>query len=169
MSSVSELVDQNIKQLRGFLGVFPKVEDNPQTSIDSKVSPVSEFMYQDLKQEHQEIFLPSKTRRSNANICKKRQPKRKSFKNALKKIKQQINPKMQLATSTVYVLDDLMNHVLELFEKEIKSLNRVQKAKTLTVKQLEAATKLCLPKMLRKKVIEYGWLAVHNGKFEVRK
>ena len=85
-----------------------------------------------------------------------------SFQNATKKIKRQLQPKLQLASSTVSIIDELLNHVMELFEEELTLMNKVRKTKTLTVKQLEKVTKFCFPINLQIKANDYACKAVQN-------
>lgn len=87
---------------------------------------------------------------------KKRQKENPNFKNAIRKTKQRYLPKMQLATATVDIMDDFISHFLSLFDHELRAMKNVRKAKTLTVQQMEIATKLCLPKMLQARAVEFG-------------
>lgn len=95
---------------------------------------------------------------------RKRVPQRESFKNALQKIRRTYRPELQVSSDSLDIFDKIIYHFLELFDMELRTLKKVRNIKMLTINDLENATKLCLPKMMRTQAIEKGIRAVFNRK-----
>lgn len=141
--------------------------DDENNSILYERRPYPVFIHKNLEQ-LQETCPPiplTKIRHSRKNITlTRRQAKRESFMNATMKIKKMFQPKMQLAATTASAFDDLINHVIQRFDEELTLMNRKKESKTLTLKQLETATKLCFPKKLQKEAIDFGYFAVQEAR-----
>lgn len=94
----------------------------------------------------------------------RRQPLRESFKQAIQKIHEYYKPKFTISSNSIGILSQIMQHFLQLFDKELKTMKTIRDFKTLTVKQLELAAKLCLPTLLSRKTTEKGLQAIISSK-----
>lgn len=138
-------------------------EVKPQFTAANKKIANHNIVNDNLKKKSSIRASARKFRRPSSCISKTSiKPEQEDFQNATKKIKRQLQPRMQLAASSVSVLNDLLNHVMELFGQELTLMSKVRKFKTLTVKQLESVTKLCFPKLMQKRAVHYDCLAIKN-------
>lgn len=88
----------------------------------------------------------------------------KSFKASILRTKKLLLSKMQLEKYTLDELDELMFHLLEIFDKELHELKRKEFrfGKTVSPRDLETVVKLCLPKGLAAPVTEFANTAVET-------
>ncbi|GFU47017.1 hypothetical protein TNCV_3817021 [Trichonephila clavipes] len=92
---------------------------------------------------------------------KKRSAKGKiNYQVAIRKLRKKVQPKLQLSTAALSELDKILEHVIYVFSRELIRLANVRRNRTLSVKQLECATKLCLPNSLNTNALKYARRAV---------
>lgn len=87
-----------------------------------------------------------------------------SFKTFIMRVKKHTNledsPKLQVGSLFLEQLDNFLVHMIDLLEKELIWMSRMNKMATLTPRQLECAVKLCFPKEFADLLNEYGRTAV---------
>lgn len=84
-----------------------------------------------------------------------------TFKHAIGKLRKRTEPKLQLSTSALNELDKILHHIMDKFENELFILTKIRRNKVLTMKELEYATKLCLPGSLKANAMLAGRRAVN--------
>ncbi|GIX93438.1 uncharacterized protein CDAR_476051 [Caerostris darwini] len=85
-----------------------------------------------------------------------------SFKGFVLRVKHHVSPKMKLGTLTLKELDNFIVHMIDLIEKELSNLNKMNPKKTLSLEQMKTAVKLCLPANLADASDEFAKLAVRS-------
>lgn len=103
------------------------------------------------------ICKPQKKRRKKAIL---NNSDHRSFQQFTKNLKKDRLPNLQLSSIVLQEFDKIMNSFLDIFLKELASLARIKRQKTLSVKQLECVTKLCFPGFRGSKALDYGRVAV---------
>ncbi|GFY47032.1 uncharacterized protein TNIN_292271 [Trichonephila inaurata madagascariensis] len=88
---------------------------------------------------------------------KRRQIKRKlTFKSYILRVKRLIKPEMKLSTKALEDVDNLISSIYHMYCSELKRLSNHTKKKTLSLQQVEIATKLCIPGRLKNNAIEFS-------------
>ncbi|GBO32639.1 hypothetical protein AVEN_264165-1 [Araneus ventricosus] len=97
---------------------------------------------------------PSKIQPGQRIRRKKQRREKLSFKPYILRIKKIVTPKMKLSSNALEDLDNLLSNVYEMYCSEFQLLSSHTKKKTLTAKDVESATKLCIPGKLKDNAIK---------------
>ncbi|GIY72996.1 hypothetical protein CDAR_602681 [Caerostris darwini] len=108
---------------------------------------------------NQQVFVTSMVKTKNRRK-KKRVTGQDTYQQAIKKLKKHIHPKLKLSESFLKVFDKTLLHVTDIILKELNRLSWIRRHKTLTVQQIECATKICLSGFLSQQAVNYGRNAV---------
>ncbi|XP_055951513.1 histone H2B type 1-A-like [Argiope bruennichi] len=79
-----------------------------------------------------------------------------SFKPYILRMKKLKAPDMELSSKALEDLDNLITSVFQKYFSELKLLTRLTKKKTLSINDVEAATKLCIPGKRKDNAVNYG-------------
>ncbi|KAF8795822.1 putative histone H2B 3 like protein [Argiope bruennichi] len=96
---------------------------------------------------------PNKTRRRNALI-------QRSFKTFVLRVKRLVTPSMAIGSLTLKELDHFIVHMIDLLETELYRMYHLNSRKTLSIRDMEIAVKLCFPTHLADSSAKFGQLAV---------
>ena len=108
--------------------------------------------------------FPEVSSKSVSVASRKRKIVDADFKNTLKKMKRQYKSELQISSSAVQVMNDLISHLFDKFDEELHSLKKVRRIKTLTETELELVIKHSLSKVLFVRAMKYGRLAIQAAK-----
>lgn len=71
-----------------------------------------------------------------------------------------MQPDVQLGYKTLEEVEDILNHIWEIFREELTRMASKRKGKTLDIGELEAVMKLCLPNALNSASTRFGKIAI---------
>ncbi|GBN29861.1 hypothetical protein AVEN_225082-1 [Araneus ventricosus] len=92
---------------------------------------------------------------------KKQRREELSFKPYILRMKKIVSPDMKLSSIALEDLDNLISNVYEIYCSELQLLSSHTKKKTLTAKDVESATKLCIPGNMKNKAMDFGRRCVY--------
>ncbi|GBM28245.1 hypothetical protein AVEN_181317-1 [Araneus ventricosus] len=104
---------------------------------------------------------------TNEFIATERYRKRKqrreelSFKPYILRVKKAKTPSMQLSSNALEDLDNLISSVYQMYSSELKRLTSLTKKKNLSIKDVETATKLCIPGKRKDSAMNFGRYCVN--------
>ncbi|GBM91764.1 hypothetical protein AVEN_145643-1 [Araneus ventricosus] len=101
---------------------------------------------------------------------RKRKQRRKelSFKPYILKVKKTKIPNLQLSTDALDYLNNIISDIYQLYDSELKQLISHTKKKTLSIKEIENATKLCIPGKRKNKAMNYGRDCVSSQELDLK-
>ncbi|GFU09136.1 histone domain-containing protein [Trichonephila clavipes] len=91
--------------------------------------------------------LPKRKRHIKRNL---------TFKSYILRVKRLIKPEMKLSTKALEDVDNLISSIYHMYCSELTRLSNHTKKKTLSLQQVEIATKLCIPGRLKSNAIEFS-------------
>ncbi|GBN19811.1 hypothetical protein AVEN_168664-1 [Araneus ventricosus] len=90
------------------------------------------------------------------NRKRKQRRKELSFKPYILRVKKIKTPDLKLSSNALEDLDNLISDVYQLYCSELKRLTSLAKKKTLPTKEVETATKLCIPGIRKDNAMNFG-------------
>ncbi|GBN95428.1 hypothetical protein AVEN_183087-1 [Araneus ventricosus] len=87
---------------------------------------------------------------------KKQRREELSFKPYILRMKKIVSPDIKLSSIALEGLDNLLSNVYQMYCSEFQLLSSHTKIKTLSDKDVESATKLCMPGNLKNKAVNNG-------------
>ncbi|GBN18824.1 hypothetical protein AVEN_141947-1 [Araneus ventricosus] len=79
-----------------------------------------------------------------------------SFKPYILRVKKAKTPDMKLSSNALEDLDNLISSVYQMYCSELKRLTSLTKKKTLSIRDVETATKLCIPGKRKGNAMNFG-------------
>ncbi|GBM81180.1 hypothetical protein AVEN_35490-1 [Araneus ventricosus] len=107
--------------------------------------------------------IVSKSLSSSGKSRKRSTTEKINFRKYILRLNKSLKLKQKLSGRFLGEMDDFMCHILEMFEDNLTNLAASTYRKTLTVSQLENATRLSLPMKLDEFAIDYGRNAVSRS------
>ncbi|GBN89567.1 hypothetical protein AVEN_2597-1 [Araneus ventricosus] len=95
---------------------------------------------------------------------KKQRREELSFKPYILRMKKTVTRNLQLSSETLEDLDNLVSNVYKMYCSELQQLSSHTKKKTLSAKDVESATKLCIPGKLKDKAMDCGKKCIQDLK-----